>query len=32
VPSNLKKDNFLDPAKLVGIGLVLDYQGTIDWS
>jgi hypothetical protein len=31
VPADLKKDGFLDPAKVVGIGLVLDYQATIDW-
>jgi hypothetical protein len=31
VPDNLKKDDVLDPAKVVGIGLVLDYQATIDW-
>ncbi len=31
VPPDLKKDGFLDPAKVVGIGLVLDYQATIDW-
>lgn len=31
VPADLKADGFLDPAKIVGIGLVLDYQATIDW-
>jgi hypothetical protein len=31
VPADLKKEGFLDPAKVVGIGLVLDYQATISW-
>jgi hypothetical protein len=31
VPDDLKKDRFLDPNKIVGIGLVLDYQATVDW-
>ncbi|MEO7177595.1 MAG: hypothetical protein ABIW83_02015, partial [Allosphingosinicella sp.] len=31
VPTDLKKDGYLDPEKITGIGLVLDYQGTIDW-
>jgi hypothetical protein len=30
-PSDLKKDGYLDPTKVVGVGLVLDYQGTVDW-
>ena len=30
-PADLKKDGFLDPEKVLGIGLILDYEGTIDW-
>ncbi|MET1113133.1 MAG: neuraminidase-like domain-containing protein, partial [Allosphingosinicella sp.] len=32
VPADLKKDGYLDPEKITGIGLVLDYRGTIDWN
>ena len=31
VPSDLKKGDYLDPAKVVGVGLILDYQATINW-
>lgn len=31
-PAALKKDGFIDPDKVIGIGLILDYGGTIRWT